>query len=336
MVGPLRRLGTRRLAVAAALATIAGGAAAGVGVDPDAPGIASGAVASPCGGSTAATIAAVDAVAARRIYSSELHGTETRADVGHITHSTALLNALAESNDAAVRAAVHGLVYAPHWHIVRLRVTRGSRLISDVGGPYVIAPVTGALKRHGRVLGHYVMSVQDDVGYVKLVTRFIGVPLELYRTGASLMGTVGHPPSSVTGGSTFTAGGREYLPIVLNMHAFPTGALRVALMLPTSNAPASGQRSCSAVRVAAWGSIAKHIAARFKPLSAHYQDLVGVLRAITGDPAYVRSGSRRIAGGAGPAAIPSHGIVRYAGHSWSVFSWETEPRVRVYLLTPPA
>jgi hypothetical protein len=322
--------------MAAAIATIAGGGAALVGLDPDAPGTASGAVSSPCGRSSAATIASVDAVAARRIYTSELHGRETRVDIGHITHSTALLNALASSNDAAVRAAVHGLVYTPKWHIVRLRVIRSGRVISDIGGPYIIAPVTGALRSHGKTVGRYVMSVQDDVGYVKLVTRFIGVPLELYRHGTPLMGTVNHAPANVTNGVTFGARSNEYLPIVLKMHAFPQGALRVALMLPQPAGAARTQQSCSALRVAAWGSIAEHIAARLKPLSAHYQDLVDVLRAITGHAAYVSTGSRRIAGGKEPSRIPSRGVVAYAGKSWSVFSWESEPGVRVYLLTPPA
>ena len=336
MLDSLRRLSKHRAAIAAATAVALGGTAALLGLDPDLPGTASGAVSQPCGDSSPAVIAGVDSLAARRIYSTELHGTETRADIGHITHSAALLRALGESNDAAVRVAVHGLVYAPKWHIVRLRVISAGRVISDIGGPYIIAPVTGALRLHGRVLGRYVMSVQDDVGYVKLVTRFIGVPLELYRGGVPLMGTVGTPPTRVVNDAPVAAGGREYLPRILAMHSFPSGALRVALMLPSPVAAAVRGMSCSEVRLAAWGSVATHIAARFKPLSAHYQDLVNVLRAITGYPAYVTSGSRTIAGRRGPARIPSRGSVAYAGRSWSVFSWEPEAGISVHLLTPAA
>ena len=73
-------------------------------------------------------------------------------------------------------------VYKPHWHIVRLRVERGGHVLADVGGPHVTAPVSGMLRAHGRTLGRYVMSVQDDLGYVKLVTRFIGAPIDLYQT----------------------------------------------------------------------------------------------------------------------------------------------------------
>ena len=230
MLIPQTRRQTPARRVVAAIAT-AVGATGAAGLDPDAPGTASGAVLA-MRRSSASTIAAVDAVAARRIYASELHGTETRADVGHITHSAALLKALGESNDAAVKAAVHGLVYAPHWHIVRLRVIKAGRVISDIGGPYIIAPVTGVLKLHGKVVGRYVMSVQDDVGYVKLVSRVHRSSARALPERCAADGNGHHPPSSVSGGSTLTAGGREYLPVVLNMHAFPTGALRVALMLP--------------------------------------------------------------------------------------------------------
>jgi hypothetical protein len=334
MLGGLTHLRSRRIAVAAVVATLAGATVGIVGVDPDTPGTASGAVSSPCGLSSAATIAGVDAMAAGRIYTSELHGTETRADVGHVTHSTALLSALAGSNQAAVRAAVHGLVYAPHWHIVRLRVIRAGRVLADIGGPYIIAPVSGPLRWHGKTVGRYVMSVQDDVGYVKLATRFIGIPLELYRNRVPLLGTSRPVPASVSGGTPISIAGREYLPQVMNMHAFPSGTLRVALLVPEPGG-ALAKQSCSSVRVAAWGAIARHIAVRFKPLAAHYQDLVDVLRAITGYPAYVTSGSRRIAGGSGPSKIPVRGVVGFAGRSWSVFSWEAAPRVRVSLLTPP-
>jgi hypothetical protein len=334
MLGAVRHLGARRLMVAGILAVVAGTGVGVIGVDPDAPGTASGAGSSPCGLASASTIAGVDAAAARRIYAGELHGTETRADIGHITSSRALLSALAGSNEGAVRSAVHALVYAPNWHIVRLRVIKAGRVIADVGGPYIIAPVSGSLKWNGRTVGHYVMSVQDDVGYVKLVTRFIGVPIDLYRSGSPLMGTLEPAPASASDGGPVSIGGRQYQAQVLNMQAFPSGSLRVALLVPRPSGSVT-QQSCMAVRVAAWGEIAKHVAGRFKPLPPHYQDLVDVLRSTTGFPAYVTSGSRRVAGGAGPSRIPAYGTVSFGDRSWSVFSWEPSRRVRVYLLTPP-
>ena len=79
-----------------------------------------------------------------------------------------------------------------------------------------------------------------------------------------------------------------------------------------------------------------HVAARLNPLASHYQSLVDILQGTSRGLVYVRSGSRRIAGGAGPARIPRHGTVTYAGRTWSVFSWEPAPPARVYFLTPSA
>jgi hypothetical protein len=295
--------------------------------------LASSAASPRCGPASATTIASVDATVAQGIYAAEIHSSEVKADIAHITGSQALLSALASNNEAAVYSDVHTIVYTPHWHIVRLRVVKAGRVVADVGGPDVIAPVSGTLRWKGRTLGTYVMSVQDDIGYVKLVSRFIGVPVDLYRNGSFLMGTLQPAPSTVSAGASVSVSGASYQVQLLSARTFPSGTLRVALLVPTP-APTVSAASCPSVRLAAWGSIAMHIAARFKPLQAHYQDLVDVLHGTTGGPAYVLSGSTRIAGGAVPARIPRRGIVRYGGHSWSVFSWEPVPPARVYVLTP--
>ncbi len=314
--------GSRRPASSARLAAVVSPTAATVG-DPRAP----------CGAASAAVIASVDAAAAQQIYAGEVHSREVSADITHITGSQALLSAVANSNASAVYAAVHAIVYTPHWHIVRLRVVRAGRVLADVGGPYIIAPISGPLRWKGRTVGSFVMSVQDDVGYVKLVSRFIGVPIDLYRNGSFLMGTLQPAPRSVSTGASVTVGGAGYQAYVFNTLAFPSGTLRVALLIPRpTNKVAAG--SCQSVRVSAWGAIAMHIAARFSPLTAHYQDLVEVLRSTTGGPAFVRAGSTRLAGGSGPRRIPRSGTVKYSGRSWSVFSWEPVPPARIYFLTP--
>ncbi len=354
MSGAGKRPLIRRLALASAVVVIAGAiAAATLGADPGptrrvpvrlaaagrplaAVSAASGPAPSPCGPASAAAVASVDGAVARGIYAGELRSSEVSADIAHITGSQALLSALASGNEAAVYTAVHTIVYTPHWHIVRLRVVMSGRVLADVGGPDIIAPVSGTLRWRGRALGTYVMSVQDDVGFVKLVSRFIGVPVDLYRGGAFLMGTLQPaPPSTLSAGATLTVAGNAYYDYAFDAGAFPSGALRVALLVPRPTS-AVAATSCSSVQLATWGAIAKRVAARLRPLSAHYPELVDVLRGATGGLAYVRSGSTRLAGGAGPARIPLQGIVRYAGRSWSVFSWEPAPPARVYVFIPQA
>ncbi len=292
----------------------------------------------PCGRAGASLTAAVDATVAKRIYTGELSGRETRADSARVVGSSALAQALARSDRAAVYAAVHAIVYAPFWHIVRLRVTQSGRVLADVGGPYVIAPVSGAVRLDGAVVGHYVMSVQDDTGYVKLVSRFIGVPVEVYRSGALLMGTLRPgPPRWPLSAQTLTLRGRTYLAESFGASAFPSGSLGIALLLPLSSSMSS--QSCASVASSAWGSIAEHVAARLKPLDAHFHDLVGLLRILTGGVIGVASpanASHHIAGAQLPARMPQNGATRYRGQDWNVFSWQPTATARVYLLTPRA
>jgi hypothetical protein len=287
---------------------------------------------SACGAATAPTVAAVQTNVAQGIYRDELHGHEAVTDAARVAGDAALLSALASGDSATVAGEVHAIVYKPAWHIVRLRVTKtGGRVVADVGGPYIIAPIEGSLRWHGRTVGRYVMSVQDDAGYVKLITRFIGAPIEIYQHGGPLMGTLVSPPSPPSDGQILTVAGRRYRATVLDARAMPTGSLRIAIFVPAATATAS----CTAVRVAAWGSVARHIAARFNPLSAHYSDFASVVRAVTGGRVFVREGSTRLVG-AGPAHLPTTGSVRYGGRTWPVYSWQPAPSQRIYFLTPPA
>ena len=54
---------------------------------------------------------------------------------------------------------------------MRLRVSAGGQLLSDVGGPYVLAPVSAPLRLDGRTIGSFVLSIQDDEGYLRLTRR---------------------------------------------------------------------------------------------------------------------------------------------------------------------
>jgi hypothetical protein len=283
-----------------------------------------------CGPATAATISSVQTLVAKKIYADELRGTETKLDGARIRSYAPLLGALERNEPAAVTSAVHALVYKPSWHIVRLRVLRGRHPLADIGGPYIIAPVTGTLRSRARTLGSYVFSVQDDLGYEKLVTRFIGAPVDIYWHGALVMGTLSPAPASPANGAAVDVAGHHYVVSNIAGTGFPAGPLKASLFIPVTSASVS----CARVRLAAWGSVARHIAARFHPLQVHYKDLASVLAAVTGGHVIVRQGSKRVIG-AGPAHIPTSGSMRYQGQRWSVYSWEPAAGQRVYFLAPP-
>jgi hypothetical protein len=263
-----------------------------------------------------------------RVYAGELSGSETKSDQRQVEGFTPLLSALSGGQRAAVNEAVTSLVFS-HTHVVRLRVTRGSTVLADIGGPYILAPVGGTLRFHGQTVGHYVLSVQDDLGYVKLVTRFIGAPVDIYSRGAFVMGTLS--PAPPADAAAVSAGGNRYAASALAVHAFPAGPLQASLFVPEAPSP----QSCAAVRLAAFGSIARHVATRLHPLSTHLRALADIVRTVTGARLLVRSGAQHLAGG-GPARLPRSGSVRFEGRRWAVYSWQPLPNVRAFLLAPAA
>ena len=157
---------------------------------------------------------------------------------------------------------MHSLVYS-HTHIVRLRVSRGSELLDDEGGPYILAPISGRLRAHGKEVGHFVFSVQDDLGYVKLVTRFIGAPLVLRTDSGNVPveGLLRPGPASIPDHGPVDYRGTTYEAYSFKAAAYPSGRLRVSLLLPLSRALAS--KSCDEIKAAELGLVAQRISRRF-------------------------------------------------------------------------
>jgi hypothetical protein len=330
-----RRPAARRLVLGLAIAVLAGTAALLAR-----PGATPASVASTaCARSTAATLAAVDQAAARDVYANELAGTEVSFDLAQITGASDLLAAVAADSPGATLRAVTRIVYHPAWHIVRLRVLdRAGRLLADLGGPYVIAPVSGTLRLHGRLVGSFVMSVQDDVGYAKLETRYVGDPIAVYYGGSLVTERYASFPSGPLSGGSVKIGATTYLAFTERFRAFPSGTLETATLVAPP--PASLQReSCLLVRAGEFGRIAERFASLAVDLPQHYPGFAQTVTLYTGALVFVRSGATQLgsSGGAGPSSIPSAGAVSYRGRSWTVFSFPTGvgDRTRVYVLTPP-
>ena len=288
----------------------------------------------PCGSSTLATVVAVDSRVANNIYGSELQGNETTVDLGHITGAADLLSAVAAGNRAAAFKAVSRIVYHHFWHIVRLRALDTSgRVLADIGGPYVIAPVTGVLRSGPRVIGSFVMSVQDDMGFAKLERHAIGDPIAIYMNGRLAVELGGRFPFRPPAGAQVSLAGTPHAAVTLTYNAFPSGTLSAVIAVPIPSASVSTQ-SCPAVTVAETGRVAERLAARFNPLAASYSGFVQTCHADTGAIVVVRIGMRVLdgAGGPGPSMLPLSGPVTYQSKTWLVYSFAPTPPARIYLL----
>jgi hypothetical protein len=164
------------------------------------------------------------------IYREELHSPDVAETVGHMEHASFFTSAVAAQDPTATRAAIVRF-FQEHIHVVRVRVTVGGRLLVDVGGPYVLAPVDGVVRSGGRVVGHFETALQDDAGYLKLAHLFTGAEV-LMRVGSrQVMGTLSPGPTSVPDHGSVSYAGRAYEAYSFTGEAFPSGPLRISLLL---------------------------------------------------------------------------------------------------------
>jgi hypothetical protein len=219
------------------------------------------------------------------------------------------------------------------------------KLLSDVGGPYVIAPVKGVISLNGVAVGRFVMSVQDDVGYTKLETRTIGDPIGIYVKGKLAVETSqgkrvvvelgGNFPSNEPSGKSLVLAGVRYHVLTRTYRSFPDSHLQAVIAIPLPTAEMKAQ-SCDAVRVSELERLTNTLSIQFPPLTQHFHEFVGISGIFIGVHLIVREGATVLATniGPGPTSLPSRGRVTYRGVNWFVVSSSPSPGVRIYLLAP--
>jgi hypothetical protein len=168
--------------------------------------------------------------AGERIYQEERSSPDVTATLRKLERALFFRRAVAERSVPATRAAIEDF-FAAHIHVVRVRVSVGGRLLVDVGGPYALAPVQGTLRLNGRVVGQFEMAIQDDAGYLKLAHLFTGAEVLMREGSRQVMGTLSPGPASVPGRGAVTYRGRSYEAYSFAAEAFPSGALRISLLI---------------------------------------------------------------------------------------------------------
>jgi hypothetical protein len=181
-----------------------------------------------CGRTRADTVVNAIGRVARLIYAGEMGG-RARAQLRRVQHDRPLLRAVAARDPAATRRAIESLL---NQHIVRLRVSAGGRLLADVGGPYVLAPVRAPLRLHGRRIGDVVLSIQDDEGYKRLTGRLAGLDVLMYMGSQLVKNSLGPSPGAVPASGAYRYRGRTFRVLTLHAQAFPSGPLRIVVLIP--------------------------------------------------------------------------------------------------------
>jgi hypothetical protein len=165
---------------------------------------------------------------AKLIYLGET-GVQAVHEIHRVQGDRELLTAVAARNPVATRRAIYRVL---NQHIVRLRVSAAGRLLADVGGPYVLAPLSAPLVLHGRRIGGFILSLQDDAGYLKLTRRLAGLRVLMYMGSRLVMSSIGAPPPGLPAEGTITDAGHSYGVFTLHLRSFPGGPLRVVLFAP--------------------------------------------------------------------------------------------------------
>lgn len=181
-----------------------------------------------CGPTPVDTLVNTLTPVAHLIYDAEAGG-RAQVQVQRVQHDQTLLQAVAARDPIAARAAIAGLL---HEHLVRLRVLAGGRLLADVGGPYVLAPVRAPLRLQGHTIGSLVLSIQDDEGYKRLAGRLAGLDVLMYMGSRLVKNSLGPNPPAVPAHGTFHYRGHTFRAFTLHAMAFPSGPLRIVVLIP--------------------------------------------------------------------------------------------------------
>jgi hypothetical protein len=169
---------------------------------------------------------------ARRVYHAEHAGSKAELILGYVERSRAFREAVLAGDAAATRAAIIGF-FRSHLHIVRVRVIRNDRLLVDVGGPYVLAPIQGIVPgAGGRVGARFEMAIQDDMGYMLLAHAFTGAQVLMREGTRQVMGSLNPGPTTIPKRGRVVYRGTTYQVYSFDAEAFPSGPLRISLLFP--------------------------------------------------------------------------------------------------------
>jgi hypothetical protein len=95
--------------------------------------------------------------------------------------------------------------------------------------------VHATLRLHGHAIGRFVLSVQDDEGYLRLARRLAGLDVLMYVNPPHLQlvkNSVGPAPGTVPAGGPYHYRGSTFDVFTLHAQAFPSGPLLIRVLVP--------------------------------------------------------------------------------------------------------
>ncbi len=286
----------RRDGHASARATLAaaglGAALAGCAAAPK-PATATAAPAGSCSRTVSTEIANI----ASRIYGQAAHGRDVAGAVARVERSAPLAAAVARDDPAATRAALRPLLRAD---IRRIEIARGHHALASFGSGAALAPARGSLRdAAGAPVGRFALATGTDSGLAGIIEQLTGAQVVMRSGRRQVLSTL-PVPHALPAGGTATVAGTGYTLATLPAESFPSGGLRIELLIPAPDAALCG-RSSSATAANTVGAVGRRLlrSESAGPQTEH------VLHVVASDPRFIRAVADR-----NPAAVRTR-IVRF-------------------------
>jgi hypothetical protein len=84
----------------------------------------------------------------------------------------------------------------------------------------------------GQEIGTFLLSIQDDEGYLRLMRRLAGIYVLMYMGNTLVKNSLGPSPGSVPARGSYTYRGRHFRVFTLEESAFPSGPLHIRVLVP--------------------------------------------------------------------------------------------------------
>ena len=182
----------------------------------------------PSGGAAAHIHAVLRA--ARYRYGQERVGLAVHVAFRRVEHDGTLVRALRAGDLRSARSRAGQLLVG---HVVRIRIRSGSRVLVDANPTsFAVGGTVHALRSQGRTLGQMEVSIQDVIGFLRLVHLYDGgqavVRGSRGQVRSSLAGAPGRLPSS----GCVSIAGRRYAVDAFAERGFAREAMTVWVLAP--------------------------------------------------------------------------------------------------------
>jgi hypothetical protein len=92
--------------------------------------------------------------------------------------------------------------------------------------------VGAPLRLAGRTIGSFVLSIQDDEGYLRLTRRLVGLSVLMRMGGELVKNSLGPDPGAVPASGAYRYRGRSFRVFTIAATAFPAGPLAIQVLVP--------------------------------------------------------------------------------------------------------